>query len=73
MTPTLRSAWLVLGWIGLADPAAAQDSNVIPSPPTAADKARWAAHRRDLPTPEILQPTLDAALPDYAPPRPPEW
>jgi phosphate transport system substrate-binding protein len=38
-----------------------------PAPPTAADTARFQKFGRPLPAPELLQPTLDRALPDYAP------
>ena len=45
----------------------AQEVAPMPSPPTAADKARWAKQGRELPVREILQPTLDPALPAYGP------
>ena len=41
---------------------------VLPSKPqTDAEKKRGMTDGRDLPTPEVLQPTLDAALPAYKP------
>src|SRR5437764_828835 len=39
----------------------------MPTPPTPADAAKWREQGRTLPTPELLQPTLDAALPAYRP------
>ncbi len=39
-----------------------------PLPQTAAEKERGKTQGRDLPRPELLQPTLDPALPLYAPP-----
>ncbi|MDD3180593.1 MAG: substrate-binding domain-containing protein [Opitutaceae bacterium] len=38
-----------------------------PKPPTAADAAFWRQNGRTLPTPEVLQPTIDPALPAYVP------
>lgn len=38
-----------------------------PAPPTEAEKEHWREHGRTLPTPELLQPTLDGALPAYQP------
>jgi phosphate transport system substrate-binding protein len=44
-----------------------QTSRPLPSPPTPAEQAKWRAEGRTLPAPERLQPTLDPALPAYAP------
>lgn len=41
----------------------------MPTPPTPAQTADWKEHGRTLPTPELLQPTLDADLPSYVPRR----
>ncbi len=38
-----------------------------PTPATPAATAAWREHGRTLPTPELLQPTLDPALPAYQP------
>ena len=40
-----------------------------PTPPTEAEKEHWKEHGRTLPAPELLQPTLDAALPAFEPKR----
>lgn len=45
----------------------AQEFTPATTPPTAAEKASWAKNGRTLPTPEILQPTLDPALPSFTP------
>ena len=37
----------------------------LPTPPTEAEKEHWKEHGRTLPTAELLQPTLDAALPAF--------
>lgn len=47
--------------------AGAQTARLLPKPPSPADAAQWREHGRTLPTPELLQPTLDAALPPYVP------
>ncbi len=41
----------------------------MPTPATPAQAADWKEHGRTLPTPELLQPTLDPALPAYVPRR----
>lgn len=38
-----------------------------PSPPSEAQKERWRERGRDLPAPELLQPTLDSRLRPYVP------
>ena len=45
----------------------AQTGRVLPKPASAADAARWREQGRTLPVPELLQPTLDPALPAYVP------
>lgn len=62
----LRSAFFLVGALA----AFAQTPRKMPTPPQPADQAKWKEEGRTLPTPEILQPTLDAALPAYVP-RPP--
>ena len=47
--------------------ASAQTLRPIPTPATPAETARWREQGRSLPTPELLQPTLDPALPAYTP------
>src|SRR5690242_14759723 len=49
----------VLASIGFARP--------LPTPASKADQEAWKANGRTLPTPELLQPTLDPALPAYVP------
>jgi len=39
----------------------------LPAPPTEAQKEAWREHGRDLPAPEVLQPTLDEGLPAFVP------
>jgi phosphate transport system substrate-binding protein len=61
--------WLMLALAlasGVAD-TQAQSKRPLPSPPTAADAAKWKEQGRTLPAPELLQPTLDPALPAYVP------
>jgi len=41
----------------------------IPTPASPAQTADWKDHGRTLPTPEVLQPTLDPALSAYVPRR----
>lgn len=41
----------------------------LPTPASKEEQEQWKAHGRTLPTPELLQPTLDPALPSYAPRR----
>jgi phosphate transport system substrate-binding protein len=47
--------------------AGAQTSRPLPTPASPAETAKWREQGRTLPTPELLQPTLDAALPAYSP------
>lgn len=61
--PALFLAVLTVG----ANAAAAP--RPIPTPPTPAQSAQWREQGRALPTPELLQPTLDPALPAYVPRR----
>lgn len=45
----------------------AQTAHPLPKPASPAEAAQWREHGRTLPTPELLQPTLDPALPAYVP------
>ena len=47
--------------------AFAQAPRKLPAPPTPAEQAKWKEEGRTAPTPELLQPTLDAGLPTYTP------
>ncbi len=47
--------------------AFAQAPRKMPAPPTKAEQDLWKEQGRTAPTPELLQPTLDAALPAYTP------
>jgi phosphate transport system substrate-binding protein len=47
--------------------ALAQPARSIPTPASRAETERWKETGRTLPTPELLQPTLDPALPHYVP------
>jgi phosphate transport system substrate-binding protein len=62
-----RFACLLVGFavgrtVSFAQPA---PDTTRPSPATPAEIAAWRANGRTLPKPELLQPTLDAALPAY--------
>jgi phosphate transport system substrate-binding protein len=63
------AALLLLG-VTPAAPVRAQEDAPKPAPPTAADTARFQKFGRPLPAPELLQPTLDPALPAYTPHAP---
>ena len=67
MTLPRRLSLLVSSLLVFAALARAQTEGVKPSPPTKADPAQWMAHGRPLPTPELLQPTLDKDLPAFVP------
>ena len=54
-------AFVLLRW-----PVAA-DARALPVPPTPAQSALWKEQGRTLPEPELLQPTLDPALPAFVP------
>lgn len=69
------SSWLRLGFLGsfvalsfpyptLAQPA---PDTVAPEKPKPAETERWRKEGRNLPAPELLQPTLDAALAPFQP------
>ncbi len=47
--------------------AASLSAQTRPAPPTPAQTELWKAQGRTLPEPELLQPRLDPALPDFAP------
>ncbi len=47
--------------------ARAQTARPLPKPPTPTETAKWKEQGRTLPTPELLQPTLDPALPAFVP------
>ena len=49
--------------------ALSQTPRPLPTPATPAESALWREQGRTLPPPELLQPTLDSALPAYAPRR----
>lgn len=53
----------------LAATAALAAPRPMPAPPTPEQSAKWRLEGRALPAPELLQPTLDPALPAYAPRR----
>src|SRR5947209_16104147 len=57
----LRSAFYFLSALALG----AQASRRMPTPPTPAEQAKWKEEGRTAPAPELLQPTLDLALPAY--------
>lgn len=63
-TPVLT---LLLAALIAAPPASVQAAKVLPKPPTAAEANLWKQQGRALPEPELLQPTLDSALPAFAP------
>ena len=50
----------------------ASNARVAPRPPTPAETALWKEQGRTLPEPELLQPTVDPALPAFAPRHGPE-
>jgi phosphate transport system substrate-binding protein len=68
--PILTLALAVL-FTAVAAPHAAA-APVTPKPPTPAETALWKQQGRTLPEPELLQPTLDAALPAFTPRHGPE-
>ena len=45
----------------------AQTARPLPKPASPAETAKWREQGRTLPTPELLQPTLDPALPAFTP------
>lgn len=59
---------ILLGAIATSTPAAP----VTPKPPSPAETALWKQQGRTLPEPELLQPTLDPALPAFTPRHGPE-
>ena len=70
MTPSIKSPRCFLfGVLSLCSGFAmsAQTVRPMPKPPTPAESALWREQGRTVPTPEILQPMLDAALPAYVP------
>lgn len=64
----MKTRWISLVTTGLAL-VTALDARPLPAPPTPAETAKWREEGRTLPRPELLQPMLDSALPDYVPTR----
>ena len=66
MNSLALSLRVALGF-GLASLALADTEVPHPAPPTKEQTADWMAHGRTLPPPELLQPTIDAGLPNFEP------
>jgi len=65
--PSFRAVNTCLRCLALSCLAASLSAQTRPAPPTAAQTELWKAQGRTLPEPELLQPRLDPALPDFVP------
>lgn len=72
MSRSLPTLAFVLAAVSAASAVGVSAAAVIPKPPTAAETALWKQQGRTLPEPELLQPTLDPALPAFTPRHGPE-